>query len=439
MIKDYKCVLMICFYIVIYILSSSALLHAEIEDGKQESSELKIEEVEKVLEFLAIQLKANSASIKTWQASYRFSDTFRFNAPLVVNKERKKEKISGSAYLETVQGEVKFWLDKQADKLKVFYDVTENPEFLVLDTDKLYSQDKSSLSSKWIVTPEHFLELDEKNITYISGIPNSESAVLGVGPGRVLFRKSTEEAYSNGRFFDPRRILFGDGYDDFASACEIYAKALAGAFGDEKKEKIQKLVSIVKAKDDLGNIIYSVTYKFKAWNNSTLTNQSTIVFDSSFDYQPTKFTYNSSGKPTHTRTYAYKKFGDTFIPIFATIKKFDLNNPDELNSKRIFKLIDSKLNIPIPSDTFELESLKLKHGERMYDTLNKKLFVQSGAKKVSPKDFAAMAQQEIQRKNANRKITENNSNRYVLVLVVNMIFLLIIIFVYWLKRKKRMD
>lgn len=391
-------------------------------------------EAQKVLYMLALQMQANIESIKTWNGEYEFEDSFRFYGSPPVEKldsHIKQEELEKIPYLETVKGIMNFSLNDETDELYVFYNSFDNPEFYIYDTKETLVKEGKSMKLRWIVTPEHFLELNEIKKSQLRGYPSVES-VRQTGFGRILYRYHKEKAESQGRLFDPRD-LFGNGSAQYFEKCLLYAQALSGERGKEIKEKASKAVSVVEITNDSNQKQYVVTNRYKSLLEPSTYDFVNVTYDSTVGYNPVRSSKVLGSKKflNKERTFTYKEIDGIFIPENIKIIRYDLKSPDkkQIESRRIFKLKECVLNRPINPSQFKVDSLDLEYGERMLDTITDKLLVQDKTGLVPAEKFIYVNPNPPKNKEPFAKKQSNNFKQFLLfnLVVVSCLVLVFII------------
>lgn len=356
-----------------FLLNSPAIMRAAPPTDDNERK-LNPDETQEVLTFLAKQLSANLDAIQTWQGTYHFFAKVHFEIPT-----RNK----GTGYWETTQGQLPFWLDQKQDNLRVNYELSEKSDVLQLVPQE-HVKANSWLNSQWIVRGEESFALTESRIGRRKGFPKNIS-------GRILYRLLKYDLHSNGRFFDPRG-LFGSGSDfsdSFANNCDMYATALSGEKGEKQKQKALNLVSIIEKINTSGDKYFIVTKKFKPMRPKATPNIYKVTYDSRYGFNATKYEQYSGLKLRHKRIFRYKKVDGIYLPEKVSIEHFQNKDDQEekLIKSRTFTLIKSKLNLPIDPNLFEIKSLDLQYGERMWDSIKNQAFIQDRQGLVPAKDF----------------------------------------------------
>ncbi|QDU06890.1 hypothetical protein [Gimesia aquarii] len=360
-----------------FLLNSPAIMRAAPPTDDNERK-LNPKEIQKAFAFLAKQLSSNLDSIQTWQGTYRFFDKVHFKIP---------KRNEGSGYWEITQGQLPFWLDQKQDKLRVNYELSVKPDNLQLIPQE-HVKANSWLNSQWIVRREESFALSENHFGRRKEFHQNIS-------GRILYRLLKYDLHSNGRFFDPRG-LFGSGSDfsdSFANNCDMYATALSGKKGDEQKQKALMMVSIIEKTNTSGDKFFIVTKKFKPMSPKATPNIYKVTYDSRYGFNTTKYEQYSGLKLRHKRIFRYKKVDGIYLPEKVSIEHFQNKEgqEEELIRSRTVTLIESKLNLPIELNLFEVKSLDLQYGERMWDSIKNQAFIQDRQGLVPVKDFVFKA------------------------------------------------
>lgn len=360
------------------VLNSPAITSA-VPPSEDNERKLDPKETQKVFAFLAKQLSNNLDSIQTWQGTYRFFDKVHFEIPT---------RNEGTGYWEITQGQLPFWLDQKQDKLRVNYELSVKLDDLQLIPQE-HVKANSWLNSQWIVRGEESFALTENRFGRRKEFPKNIS-------GRILYRLLKYDLHSNGRFFDPRS-LFGSGSDfsdSFAKSCDLYATALSGEKGEEQKQKALNLVSIIEKTNASGDKYFIVTKKFKPMRPDATPNIYKVTYDSRYGFNATKYEHYSGPKLKYKRIFRYKKVNGIYLPEKVSIEFFQNKEgqEEELTRSRTVTLIESKLNLPIELNLFEVKSLKLQYGERMWDSIKNQAFIQDRQGLVPAKEFVFKAE-----------------------------------------------
>lgn len=370
-------------------IMSAAMLFAVAERASSEEHSDYGRRVEadqrlKTLEMLTTKMQQNHERIKSWSGSYEATSrirVFRENPSLPANQRTPTEWASGGQPLDrgTIQtgptagdgywnirkGIVRFSLNVAEKKCHVFYDALDSMGFLDVPTGTEMRSTQPGESMHWIITDDSGVEFDTLRLR--TRLPE----FLEIDPirsGRVLYRRPR---LSRGGFMvDPRDFLSTGNFAEngrFAwRHTEAFSRMLRGEVNQLTLDLTQEKLAIYVSAADPPT--YTVVLPY---GKGQLISQydGKAGFNLTRDHQ----TYDT-GQTLNTTVY--REISGTHLPDKIERQHFvDVPEGDRrYDAKNSYQLLKTELNQPIPPDEFEVTSLCLTYGDRLFDEIQKKLY-----------------------------------------------------------------
>ncbi len=338
------------------------------------------------LEMIKDRIQNNFERIKTWTATYDFTDTFYFPGsipkPIALGETIDVSAIldESNGYWEVTSGQLTFQWDVASDKLHVHYKPDKPLEYIDATTrEKVirdYAGDKNAGDIyRWIMTPEHWIEFGTNvGLGQIKDFPKVES-VPSTG-GRIAYRKLRRQAERYTRVVQPVDF-FANGSQLFHEQLTLYANALAGKKSAQEKQHLLENVQLdQRTNGNASEFVLNVKYPARDRSKDNITTVQT-TFDSSVGFNPISWIRSEGKEITNKRTFSYKKIDGIFIPSRVTQTSYGptASASRQPTVSRDYRLRSATLNKPIPPGQFAIEQLGLKYGERMLDEIENQLYV----------------------------------------------------------------
>ena len=344
------------------------------------------DEAADLLGVVAERQKAAFDSIRTWRASYRFSDRSILGRWWASQAFPAGEDVpSPHGPVERVlEGSGRFVCDLAGDRLLTSFRI-DTPQLLTeLETGREIRAPNTRIrQADTIVLPDEVLHLEPgREIIQIAGYPGAHAG--GRLPGRVAFR-------------DPRAYVRDEMWGDVVDPRNFYA-AMRGPSVWEQLERRSAFIRTGDADPERYEVRLSGTGDVPAvWYSSVFPAdggrphiRQTWRFDPGQDYLPIswqQFIGAPNGETSVDRelSWSWELAGD--LRVLAAVTKTDLDSVGSIAFQRVLRFQDQVLNEPIDPAVFTpAGGLGLKDGENLVDRVEEELLVMESGTPVAVAD-----------------------------------------------------
>lgn len=319
-----------------------------------------------VLQMLSAKLDANYKQISTWSGTYRLKDGTATDFMPEVRKVSASDgsiadKKPGRFWLER-EVTVRFAVDLRHNKLFTTYEVIGPDRYTNLETGEKKNVEIGRFRERNIVTNEHWLQSTPADTDADGRLRQARGR--GINSALRAPHGASERFMTFAEITDPRRF-FGGGKMQFPDRLRLYV----GELENGRPSPIE--VREVALHNKTGYMLRG-EYRMGGPTSKESPVIETMVFDPAADFNVTSDKLvGTTGKEQRIQEWEYMLVSNCQIP-----KRYQLTQCEQdstkLSVKRDFVMVDTKVNEPIASDTFELKSLGLQEGDQIQDEIAKK-------------------------------------------------------------------
>lgn len=342
----------------------------------------------KTLEMLITRMQQNYQRIKSWSGTYEATQRVRHfgvNPSLPENQKYEQYWVSGGQPLDRAtiktgpdegdgfwiikKGVVRFSLDAIEKKCHASYSALDSDGYIDVPKGAEIRSTRPGDSAHWIITDQFHVQFETESQR--GRLPEFKE-IDPIRSGRVLYRSFTNKATRRDFMIDPHVFFSIHSFrsDRFLwHHCATYSRWLRGEATNAMQDVAQQKLAIYVSADEPPT--YTVVLHF---GESVSISQ----YDGKFGFNLTN-DVQTDRKIQFSRhnTTTYRNVAGTFLPEKIERQYFIDNPPEgsrhaELNS---YTLLETQLNPAIPAHEFEMTSLDLTYGDRLFDQTTQKLYV----------------------------------------------------------------
>lgn len=354
-----------------------AAVHAQTQNtaGKLEKAA--------ILDLICSRIKANSDRLKTWRATYSFSDVDYMSeqsARQYAAGTTLKNAATVPPLVTKTRGQFMIEFDQSA---QAFYSscVPEGPPAVSIVS-----------TGERLINPA--FDHTTRMAIHVSGellhcMPNERFGQLRGGskiPGlpkegtRLIYREAAENSPSEsfcGDIIDPRS-LFGITHRG-VSVLPMYSKSLRSS--EEVSTSINELLKVSEVSDD-GRRRYVVTLSSRRGAVDEL------ELDDQSECNPGIWQQlQRNGQPSVRQEWKYSRHSGVVVPTFIKYTVYRRNGHGT-QFERTFNLVSNAVNEPIAPETFTVARFGAENGDRVLDQQTGKVFVYSDGDLIPSQDYA---------------------------------------------------
>lgn len=359
------------------------------EPSRDERPITDAEEKAKLLEVIALEMRANYERIETWSGVYSFSDWGRtygenpsiadnglaekvwqpVEQPIALPEVLARKDSRAPGFWRLSRGEVRFAIEQASGRIHTFVDASEPAIFVDVPSGKQMVASTPGVGRHWIVTADELLEHDIRETKgELSGFP--ATPWLSRRGNRIVYRRPSTLARKNTLSFDPRDC-FVEGRFSASKVRTLWGNCERHAAWARRPEYAPR-VEIIQLQ--ASPPIYSHAFTSKDGMKSRWT------YDGSVGFNVTDSSQFQDDRLTWQRTATFRKFDEILIPESFEVV-FTREEPDKKPSVSFFRSVTLKsttLNQPIDAKEFGIKQLSLAYGDRMVDEIKSQLLIYDG-------------------------------------------------------------
>ncbi|QDU41503.1 hypothetical protein Mal4_58710 [Maioricimonas rarisocia] len=387
----------------------------------------------KAIRFLAGRTAANYQNLRTWQGRYEVSTTLyhpslaAFTGPsLRPDREAADRTESVGPITVLREAELEFAIDFEADALYTSVRHTRPQQVREDRTGReIVVEGISGLDAETITTPDEHLVHPDAHIGPLVNQP-LDPLRRGSTNSDIVYRAPPPQRPGEKPFaaqYDPKEFLPGDDDLFIWETLNLYVQWSTGNDADA----FRRQVKVDETPDG-----YTLTIRFRTREGQEdLSRMPYTVYEfaKSSRYNLAALTsYSPDGKVFHSREWTYREAEDG-IMVPETLVQV-LNTPDGRTrvSRKEFRLLESVVNEELPAETFTAEKFDLADGARFYDRVDGRLSVLHKGKALPAVEYF---------EKVNSPAANDQSGRFTLILVLNLVLLAVLACVYMVRRRAR--
>ena len=322
-----------------------------------------------VLDLIALRAKANYDEISSWQGRMNILETNHYygkNAAKMANADPNSIARDSQHIFEEIRNTAEFSVDLRNDKL---HSQKEKPQVYLkaidLDQNVPTNENGQYESVRAILTRDQYM--------WYMPDSNFSRHKYNLRAGKMAFvDRPRERKFSlSGDIRDPR--LFFE-TDDNKKIWETLLQ-LRSNINDRIKERIAGYphIEILSMNTDKG-IKYRILTTWKGGENYVQKYiRSLLEVDESVGFNAIKTGMTTSDSvKIDSREYTYEKIGDVYLP--KTVRKEFHNNKNEITRTSEITIENSRINLPLPEDTFSIKNLGVEEETLVTDNIKKAEF-----------------------------------------------------------------
>lgn len=347
--------------VILVVLSNFTKASVSKDNVVGEINSVESDRIPEILTMISDSIHSNYDQIKTWQGKLEVITDYIYEgarAEKVFKEDTDGKGDTPNIIREHRESTIEFSANTEKESLYANYYPAGPLEYSDPESGRNLGSRGIAARRKAVVTPEY--QIDCMGDTMRNGVIMSRKAV------KQARQKSRPMCMSNMHpVYDPRELfaVFGN------HIWEVFHR-MAQHINEHRNFTVDGYELKVEERKNGSVVEYHIQQPVKIAPDQYLFVSMTFSSSKDFNiilYQET----DHNGRLLQKRTWNYDLVDGVYLPSAITKQDFELDTGD-LRSEEIITLKDSKINRPIPSETFTYKNLGLENGDKFTDRIENK-------------------------------------------------------------------